>query len=165
MKTISSVLLVLMLTYTTSHSQNLTLDSSYPSIAQLSPELSLNLINETELGPSFSINADYAQKAKSQKTIAWILAGAGAGMIIAGIAVGGSDKEDVGDAVDDTFEGAWLIAGGAVLAVASVPLFIISGKNRRKAGLSGSISINSVPDFANSTQSRMATMGVALTFK
>lgn len=116
-----------------------------------------------EYEPVFFV--DYAEKARKQKTIAWVLAGAGVGMIITGIIVGGSDKNDVGDAVNDTFEGAWLIAGGAVVAIASVPLFIISGKNRKKAGVSSNFQLQQLPSYAMGNNSLPSpTIGITLKF-
>jgi len=169
MKKTLLILAGLILAYSACHSQDGVLPYANDAVVNLSPEISLDLVNDQMFiypdNPQFNFHADYAQKAKSQRTIAWILAGAGAGLIITGIAVGGSDKNDVGDAINDTFEGAWLIAGGAVLAVASIPMFIISGKNRQKAGVSANFSINSLPSYTSSTPSALATMGLTLNLK
>ena len=79
----------------------------------------------------------YLAKSKNQKTIGWILAAGGAGLIIAGIAVGESDdgnndpnELDFGPNFD---AGLWLVGGGIVSGLASIPFFISAGKNAQKA--------------------------------
>ena len=79
----------------------------------------------------------YLAKSKNQKTIGWILAAGGAGLIIAGIAVGESDdgnndpnELDFGPNFD---VGLWLVGGGIVSGLASIPFFISAGKNAQKA--------------------------------
>ncbi len=80
------------------------------------------------------------KKSGNQNTIAWILLGAGAGLGIAGLAVGeGGVKRVWSDPVDRTLStvstgGALALVGGASM-LASIPFFIASGKNRRKASV------------------------------
>ncbi len=80
------------------------------------------------------------KKSKNQKTTAWILLGAGAGLGIAGLVVGEGAVNRVGrDPFDKTFSttatsGALALAGGASM-LASIPFFIASGSNRRKASV------------------------------
>ncbi len=87
------------------------------------------------------LNSDLLfQKARNQNTIAWILLGAGAGLGIAGLAVGeGAVKRVWSDPVDRTLStvstgGALALVGGASM-LASIPFFIAAGKNRRKANV------------------------------
>ena len=84
---------------------------------------------------------DYLQKSKKQKKTGSILLAGGAGLIITafiiprgklvydGICIGAycSDKYK-----NDGIKSAFFVAGG-ISALSSIPLFIISGKNRRKA--------------------------------
>ena len=71
-------------------------------------------------------------KAKKQKTAAWILLGTGAGLATAGFAIGSSS-----DSFEDNklTSGALLVIAGGAAAVGSIPLFIASGSNKRKAEL------------------------------
>ena len=71
----------------------------------------------------------YLQESKSQKTIAWVFLGGGAG-----IAAFGVFAELLRDAQDEPgFTGGWIAIGGGVLALSSIPFFISSSKNKKKA--------------------------------
>ncbi|MEP6261661.1 MAG: hypothetical protein ABJ092_08795 [Gillisia sp.] len=71
----------------------------------------------------------YLQKSKSQENAGWVLLGAGAAMGIGGIII-----VNQGDIFSADFEaGAILVLGGAASALASIPFFISSGSNSRKA--------------------------------
>ena len=79
----------------------------------------------------------YLNKSKNQKTAGYILAGGGGALIIAGIIVGDGDNNnndpnelDFGPNFDF---GMWLVGGGVVSALASIPLFIGSSNNAKKA--------------------------------
>lgn len=78
---------------------------------------------------------DYLRKSKSQKTFAWILLGGGAGLAIAGLSLSDTYASDAGT---------WMAVGGGVLVAASIPLFISSSKNARKAE-SMTVAIGSQP--------------------
>ena len=78
----------------------------------------------------------YLNKSKNQKTAGYILAGGGAALIISGIIVGNGDNNNDPNELDfgPNFDaGLWLVGGGLVSALASIPLFISSGNNARKA--------------------------------
>lgn len=78
---------------------------------------------------------DYLQKSKSQKTIAWILAGTGVTSVIISIAtLDGTEIFSFIEGNDKPINrfGA-LFFGGSAVALSSIPFFISSGKNRRKA--------------------------------
>lgn len=68
--------------------------------------------------------SEYLQKAKTQKTFGFLLLGGGVAMAVTGAALSGTFAEDTGK---------WLIIGGGVMAASSIPLFISSSKNNRKA--------------------------------
>jgi hypothetical protein len=102
------------------------------------------------------LNSDLLfQKARNQKTAAWVFLGAGAGLAIAGIVVGESSVYHIGtDPIDkissDLQTGSVLLVAGGASMLASVPFFIASGKNRRKARLqlsNGSSFISRLPLF------------------
>ncbi|TMI96312.1 MAG: hypothetical protein E6H08_04635 [Bacteroidetes bacterium] len=76
-----------------------------------------------------SIKTDYLVKSKNQKTAAWILLGGGAALIGTGFLIGDSKNSTFDDAVN----GAFLGAIGTLSTIGSIPLFIASGKNKRRA--------------------------------
>ncbi len=76
-----------------------------------------------------SIKTDYLVKSKNQKTAAWVLLGGGVALIGTGILVGDSKNSTF----DDAAAGAFFAGIGVLSAIGSIPLFIASGKNKRKA--------------------------------
>lgn len=85
---------------------------------------------------------DYLQKSKKQKKVAWILLGGGAGLIITSLII--PQGEPTGYQIDpisggfyeghknDGIKGAFILAGGLSM-LGSIPFFIASGKNKRRA--------------------------------
>ena len=75
------------------------------------------------------IKTDYLVKSKNQKTAAWVLLGGGVVLIGTGFLIG--------DGKNSTFEdaaaGAFFAGIGVLSAIGSIPLFIASGKNKRRA--------------------------------
>ena len=107
--------------------------------------------------------ADYLKKSKSQKTIAWILAGGGVGM--AAIAIASYNYGDIvnvieGDNRSINTKGAFLIIGG-ITALSSIPFFIASGKNKRK-GMSLSFKNETVPLLQNGSFANRPVPSLAL---
>ena len=84
--------------------------------------------------------AGYLKKSKNQRTIAFILAGGGSIAWLAGL----NKYMDQGDNKDGGGEAAMIIGGTAALA--SIPLFIISSKNKKKA-MGMSFKNQMVPEF------------------
>ena len=86
---------------------------------------------------------DYLRKSKNQKTTAWILLGGGIAMVITGAIIydnaynKAAEQDPIGTVlsfgtnVDAT--GALITTAGALAAVGSIPFFIASGKNKKKA--------------------------------
>ncbi len=76
----------------------------------------------------------YLKKSRTQKTIAWVMLGTGVVMAATGYVIGSTrDADDfIQDANIGETEGIVIIAGG-VVAVGSIPLFIISSKNKKRA--------------------------------
>ena len=72
---------------------------------------------------------DYLQKSKNQKTAAWVLLGGGSALIIGGLLIGNGKDASFSAA------GAGVVMGAAgfLSMVGSIPLFIASGRNKRKA--------------------------------
>jgi drug/metabolite transporter (DMT)-like permease len=82
---------------------------------------------QTNIGQS-SIQNDYLQKSKRQKTAAWILLGGGFAL-----AVGGAILELSSDWNKSETPYLVVIGTGGASMLASIPLFIASGQNKRKA--------------------------------
>src|SRR6188508_2002901 len=76
-----------------------------------------------------AVKTDYLLKSKNQKTAAWVLLGGGTALIGVGFLIGDSKNSTF----DDAATGAVLGGIGFLSAIGSIPLFIASGKNKRKA--------------------------------
>ena len=79
--------------------------------------------------------ADYLLKSKKQKTFAWILAGTGVGVMV--VAVATVSEKDAANYLFQTDNSgfntsATLFAIGGIISLSSIPLFIASGRNKRK---------------------------------
>ena len=75
------------------------------------------------------VKTDYLIKSKNQKTAAWVLLGGGTALIGVGFLIGDSKNATF----DDAGTGVVLGGIGFLSAVGSIPLFIASGKNKKKA--------------------------------
>lgn len=76
-----------------------------------------------------AVNTDYMAKSKNQKSAGWVLLGGGAVLIGTGFLIGDSKNSTF----DDAATGAILGGIGVLSAIGSIPLFIASGKNKKKA--------------------------------
>lgn len=102
--------------------------------ASFNAAMRFSVIKDTSLSKS-----DYLLKSKNQKTVAWVLLGGGAALFVAGVLIG-SDTE-AGEWFGDNLEKGAIVAGvGAAAALGSIPFFISSGVNKRRAA---ELSINS----------------------
>jgi hypothetical protein len=73
---------------------------------------------------------DYLLKSKKQKTAAWVLLGGGMAFIGTGFLIGAREESTF----DDAATGGIFIGVGLASSLASIPLFIASSRNKRKAG-------------------------------
>ena len=72
---------------------------------------------------------DYLLISKREKTAAWVLFSAGSTMVLAAALMGTNKESTYGNS-----ETAVILGGVGVLSVgASIPLFILSGKNKKRA--------------------------------
>jgi hypothetical protein len=106
----------------------------------------------------------YLQKSKSQKSTGWILLGGGAALAIIGL-IGFSSTFDIWDSSSESDSYGYLMLGGSVISLASIPMFISSGKNNRKAA---TISLNNqsilVPKQGSLVQNSQPSLSLKITF-
>ena len=77
----------------------------------------------------------YLQKSKNQKTAAWVLLGGGLGIAATGgiVQLIHENQSNNGSGLSFDFTGTWIAIGGGVVALSSIPFFIGSSKNKKKA--------------------------------
>lgn len=100
--------------------------------------------------PTFT-NQDYLQKSKHQKTAAKILLGGGGVLFFTGSLIALNDIGNLfsGKVNNPALAEILLLTGGAAM-VTSIPLFIASSKNKKKA-MSMSLGNQSVPQIKNNS--------------
>lgn len=101
----------------------------------------------------------YIQKHHKQKVTGWVLMGMGVGMAIAGTAMVSQQNE-----LNDTDNvGTFLLVAGGASTIASIPILISSGSNKRKAEAimaAGKVGING----ASLNQPRFVSVGLRMKF-
>jgi len=70
----------------------------------------------------------FIAKSKKQKAVAWTLLGTGAAAIISGAIIDNSNKGE-----EQTYTGGFLEIGGVICTLTSIPFFISSSKNKKRA--------------------------------
>ena len=113
--------------------------------------VSFNAFNQQTTAPTQPLTkTDYLQKSKNQKTAAWIL-------LVGGTALAAGSIMWATQNLNSTGSGPiGLIVAGGVSMLGSIPLFIASGKNKRKA-MSMSFKMQPVPQLQkNSLVNRQA---------
>jgi hypothetical protein len=75
---------------------------------------------------------DYLKKSKKQKRAGWIMLGSGAAMLAVGIPLMETADEGLGG-LGQGIGGFALMIGGGALMLTSVPFFIASSKNKKRA--------------------------------
>jgi len=80
---------------------------------------------------------DYLEKSKKQKTTAWVLLGGGLAAGVGAAAWAGSNWESTGPDV------LFVVAGASIIS--SIPLFIASGKNKKKAEVTSFFRFDKAP--------------------
>jgi hypothetical protein len=86
--------------------------------------------------PGPSVKADYLQKSKNKKTVAWVLLATGTAMMVTGsIMIASSDENEyfLGGPTESAIIGAALVSTGLVLDIVSIPFFITSAKYKRSS--------------------------------
>ncbi|TCZ69661.1 hypothetical protein [Flaviaesturariibacter aridisoli] len=89
--------------------------------------------------PAPNTRAFYLERSKHQKTAAWVMLGAGTLAAVIGAATAASDFDidlSGNSKPDKSTSGSEVAAfGGLALIAGSVPLFLASGRNKRKAAV------------------------------
>ncbi|HEY6062012.1 MAG TPA: hypothetical protein VIV35_00285 [Chitinophagaceae bacterium] len=87
---------------------------------------------------------DYLLKSKNQKTTAWVLLGGGASLILLGDLIGNGQSSSFSDAATGVVIG----GAGLLCMLGSIPEFIASAKNKRRA-MSMSFKNEAMPQLQN----------------
>ena len=78
---------------------------------------------------ALTVKADYLKKSKTQKTVGTVLVLTGSALIVMGIIVGAAKN----DQHTQDYTGGYILLGGISAAIISIPFFIASGKNKKRA--------------------------------
>ena len=70
----------------------------------------------------------FLERSKKQKRTAWILLGSGTAAIITGAIIDNSHKSE-----GQSFTGGFIEVGGIICTLTSIPFFVSSSKNKKKA--------------------------------
>lgn len=82
--------------------------------------------------------AELTLKSQNQKNGAWVLLGGGSALVLAGFLIGNRNESTFGEA-----EAGVIMGGiGVISMLGSVPLFMASGRNKRKAAAMVSVGVN-----------------------
>jgi hypothetical protein len=108
---------------------------------------------------------DYLQKSKRQKTTGWIFLSAG--VVITTVGIIGFDNtyndDWYGNSSSDTY--GYLVLAGPLISLGSIPFFISSGSNARKAA---TLSIRNqpilIPNQGSLAKSSQPSLSVTITF-
>lgn len=116
-----------------------------------------------------AVQTDYLKKSKNQNTLAWILLGGGLGLTSAGIAVGLNEAvNDIsnifsGEEQKTSSAGAILFYTGLASMLTSIPLFIVSSSNKRKAEeVSAFLKIETIPFVQQNNFARKAYPAISV---
>lgn len=94
---------------------------------------------QTKPGDSPLLKTDYLKKSKNQKTAAWVLLSGGGLLSAIGLVITANDvTNDLVNIFDPSYQqssntGPVLLVAGSITMLGSVPLFVASSKNYRRA--------------------------------
>jgi hypothetical protein len=124
--------------------------------------LTVKSLSQTVQNPEFT-KEYYLQKSKSQKTAAWVLLGVGTAITVVGVAGFASTYDDWNDNSTETY--GYLMIAGPLIGLGSIPLFITSGSNARKAA---TLSVNYqpvlLPNQGSLVQSLQPSLSITIPF-
>jgi hypothetical protein len=124
-----------------------------------------------QTAPATTQKTGYLKKSKSQKTAAWILVGGGGLLTTAGMVVGMNEAVDelstlfTGEEQKSSNTGAVLFYTGLVSMAGSIPLFLASSKNKKKANsMSASFKMESLPSIRENSIVKTGYPAIAVKF-
>lgn len=81
------------------------------------------------------VETDYMKKSKNQKKVAWIMLGGGATFVLTGILIphGEIVREDFWNTYENDGIKSTFVVTGFLSMIGSIPFFIASGKNKKRA--------------------------------
>lgn len=98
------------------------------------------------------LTPDFDLKSKNQKNAGWVLLGTGTALVTAGLLIGNRNASTF----DDAAIGVVLGGLGVISALGSIPLFLASGRNHRRAIGSVQLRLQACPSVGRSqTQSNL----------
>jgi len=125
--------------------------------------VAVNIFSQVDtIATHTSIKADYLKKSKTQKTVAWVLVGAGTTLMVVGLSTGLNAADDVN--LNEAITGGSLIIVGAVIDLGSIPLFIAGAKNKRRA-MSVTINNDLVPSLRQGSIAHVPMPTLSFVFK
>lgn len=93
-----------------------------------------------------TVKSDYLKKSKNQKSGAWVLLAGGSVMVVTGILLSNQAS------FDELGATAGLAVAGGVAVLGSIPLFLASGRNKRKGmDVNASLKMERAPVFQGYT--------------
>ena len=128
----------------------------------------LSLDSFSQPVPTDSIHARdrYTIKAKNQQTAAWTLFGFGTAMIGGGVLIAATPSSDYNNEVDSALSGIFLMMGGVILDLVSIPFFVGASNNRHSAKeISTSLKLEELPPVVGNSVGQTAAPALAVTYK
>lgn len=128
--------------------------------------LSLDSFSQPVMTDSIQVNNRYTLKAKNQQTAAWTLIGFGTAMIGGGVLIAATPSSDYNNEVDSALSGIFLITGGVILDLVSIPFFVGASNNRQHAKeVTTSLKLEELPSVVGNNLGKTAAPAVAVTYK
>lgn len=82
---------------------------------------------------NYDLGAHYKQRSKNQKTVGWVMVGAGTALIIAGAFTNSKSTDTGWESLNTDVNQGILITSGCLVGLGSIPLFIAGARNKKKA--------------------------------
>jgi len=130
--------------------------------------LFLSLDGFSQPVPTDSIHAkdSYTSKAKNQQTAAWTLFGIGTGMIGGGVLIAATPSSDYGNELESAFSGIFLIMGGVILDLVSIPFFVGASNNRHHAKeVTTSLKLEELPSVVGNSVGQTGVPSLAVQYR
>lgn len=130
--------------------------------------LLLSLDGFSQPVPTDSMHAKdrYTIKAKNQQSAAWTLFGFGTGMIGGGVLIAATPSSDYNNEVESALSGIFLITGGIILDLVSIPFFVGASNNRQHAKeVTTSLKLEELPSVVGNSVGQTAVPSLAIQYR